>query len=203
MQRASDDLNFRDIQDNCKILETKIFPKVEDHSKLIKDLFHELSTIKKEIEDLPEVFKKEKLANERLEAERDEANSQKLEATKMIEDQRQELVQIEVNFNKKEKISGMALHNSNELKERIEALKSQVSIMTEQNSKQKAQIDNFDSETVVMHSKLDSLKEENERLKRRQRELGEQKLAIFMNIKGRMQENDLLREIKPYKLEQR
>jgi len=77
MQRASDDLNFRDIQDNCKILETKIFPKVEDHSKLIKDLFHELSTIKKEIEDLPEVFKKEKLANERLEAERDEAISQK------------------------------------------------------------------------------------------------------------------------------
>jgi len=203
MQRASDDLNFRDIQDNCKILETKIFPKVEDHSKLIKDLFHELSTIKKEIEDLPEVFKKEKLANERLEAERDEAISQKSYATKMIEDQRNELVQIEVNFNKKEKISGMALHNSNELKERIEALKSQVSIMTEQNGKQKEQIDNFDSETVVMHQKLESLKEENERLKRRQRELGEQKLSIFMNIKGRMQENDLLREIKPYKLEQR
>lgn len=203
MQRASDDLNFRDIQDNCKILETKIFPKVEDHSKLIKDLFHELSTIKKEIEDLPEVFKKEKLANERLEAERDEAISQKQEATKMIEEQRQELVQIEVNFNKKEKISGMALHNSNELKERIEALKSQVTIMTEANQKQKVQIDNFDSETVVMHQKLESLKEENERLKRRQRELGEQKLSIFMNIKGRMQENDLLREIKPYKLEQR
>jgi len=121
----------------------------------------------------------------------------------MIEDQRNELVQIEVNFNKKEKISGMALHNSNELKERIEALKSQVSIMTEQNGKQKEQIDNFDSETVVMHQKLESLKEENERLKRRQRELGEQKLSIFMNIKGRMQENDLLREIKPYKLEQR
>lgn len=203
MQRASDDLNFRDIQDNCKILETKIFPKVEDHSKLIKDLFHELSTIKKEIEDLPEVFKKEKLANEKFEGERDEAITQKSEAMSLIEEQRKELVEIESNFNKKEKISGMALHNSNELKERIDALKGQVVHMTDQNTKQKAQIDNFDSETVEMHKKLESLKEENTRLKRRQSELGEQKLTIFMNIKGRMQENELLREIKPYKLEQR
>lgn len=203
MQRASDDLNFRDIQDNCKILETKIFPKVEEHTQLIKLLFHELSTIKKEIEDLPEVFKKEKITNEKLEYERDDAIRQKAESMNLIEEQRKELVEIESNFNKKEKISGMALHNSNELKERIDALKGQVLHMTEQNAKQKTEIDNFDSETVQMHKKLESLKEENERLKRRQRELGEQKLTIFMNIKGRIQENELLREIKPYKLEQR
>eukprot|EP00801_Mesodinium_rubrum_P006126 Mrub_06132.p2 GENE.Mrub_06132~~Mrub_06132.p2 ORF type:complete len:117 (+),score=14.76 Mrub_06132:135-485(+) len=58
---TSDDyLNFRDIHENCKILETEIFPKVEEYTQLIKLLFQELSTIKKEIYDLTEVIKKGK-----------------------------------------------------------------------------------------------------------------------------------------------
>jgi len=129
MEKCSNDLKFRDVQDNCRLLEVKILPKVDKQTKLIIEITKELITINKEVENLPDVFKREKITNKTIEADRDTALEKMKEAKEMIENQQKEIVEIEHNFTVKEKISGMALYNSNQLKDSIAELKLKIQEM--------------------------------------------------------------------------
>jgi len=149
MERSNNDLKFRDVQDNCRLLEDKIVPKVEQQTKLIFEINKELNTIKKEVDNLPEMFKKEKHLNKKLESERDKAIREMEEAQAMIVKQHKEIIDIEHNQTVKERISGMALYNSNHLQEYIVELKQKIGEMTQSKEEYHKKLENFETETIM------------------------------------------------------